>query len=109
MLKSCDGNKATWPDGFNLGFFKHLWPIVKGEVNHLFNDFHEFGKLVKGLSATFICLIPKYSCPETIADFRPISLIGSAYKLISKVLAARLQSIMPVAITENQFAFRLGR
>lgn len=96
VLKACDGYKAPSPDGFNLSFFKCFWPIVKGEVLDFFNDFHESGKLVN------------YNCLETVYDFRPISLIGSAYKLISKVLASRLQKLMPKAISENQFAFTQG-
>lgn len=57
----------------------------------------------------FIALISKSGNPSSVADFRPISLIGSIYKLISKVLAARLQRVMPLIILENQFAFTKGR
>lgn len=67
------------------------------------------GKLVRGLNAGFISLIPKVPCPQEVVDFRPISLIGSVYKLVSKVLAKRLQKIMPGIISDNQFAFTSGR
>lgn len=61
------------------------------------------------LSKAFIALIPKYTNPASISDFRPISLIGSIYNLISKVLAARLQCVMPFILSDNQFAFTKGR
>lgn len=105
VVKTCDGNKAPGPDGFNLNFFKHFWPVLKMDIFRFFEEFHHSGKLVKGLNAAFICLIPKCNKPELVADYRPISLIGSAYKLISKVLAARLKSVMPRLISPNQFAF----
>jgi len=42
------------------------------------------------MNSAVITLIPKKETPETISDFRPISLIHSFAKLISKVLAIRL-------------------
>lgn len=109
VIKKCDGNKAPGPDGFNFNFFKHFWPIIKGDILKFFEEFHMNGKLVRGLNASFIALIPKTPCPKEVADFRPISLIGSVYKLVAKVLAARLQQCMPRLISENQFAFTPGR
>lgn len=109
VLVSCDGNRAPGPDGFNLNFFKVFWHSIKDEVIRFFSEFHASGKLVQGLNAAFITLIPKLNEPVSISDFRPISLIGSVYKLISKVLAARLKLILPKVITPNQFAFTHGR
>lgn len=109
VIKSCDGNRAPGPDGFNLAFFKHFWPVIKEDVIRFFAEFHETGRLVRGLNAAFICLIPKQNQPESVVDYRPINLIGSAYKLISKVLAARLKLVMPKLLTPNQFAFTQGR
>ena len=42
-------------------------------------------------------------------DFRPISLCTTVYKCISKILAARLKSIMPSIIDKCQTAFIPGR
>ena len=39
-------------------------------------------------------LIPKRGGVEDLKDFRPISLTGSIYKLIAKVLANRLKKVM---------------
>lgn len=108
-IQSYDGNRASETDGFNMSFFKEFWAMIKDDIMKVFMDFHEHGKLVKGLNASFIALIPKSPSPSSISDYRPISLIGSIYKLISKVLAIRLQSIMPSILSENQFAFTTGR
>lgn len=54
-------------------------------------EFHYRGKLSKSIGTFFITLIPKINGAEYLKDFRPISLIGSIYKNLVKVLATRLQ------------------
>ncbi|KAL8488483.1 hypothetical protein ACS0TY_024671 [Phlomoides rotata] len=54
-------------------------------------DFHNHGKMVRGLNPSFIVLIPKKEEVVELQDYRRISLIRSIYKIISKVLSMRLQ------------------
>lgn len=55
------------------------------------HEFHSNGRLVKGSNSSFIVLIPKKDGASKLNHFRPISLIGSLYKIIAKVLASRLK------------------
>jgi hypothetical protein len=61
---------------------------------NFFHNFHEHERFVKSLNATFISLIPKKLGQLEVREFRPISLIGSVYKILAKVLANRLQPIV---------------
>jgi hypothetical protein len=97
-----DGNKSPSPDGFNGEFFKATWEVTKGDMKTFFDEFHNYGKLPKGLLAYFITLIPKVSNPYSINEFRPISLLGSVYKLLAKVLATRLGEVMGKLISKFQ-------
>lgn len=54
-------------------------------------------------------LIQKVHNPFSLKEFRPISLLGCLYKLLSKVLAARLSSVMKSIISSSQLAFIKGR
>ena len=50
----------------------------------MFREFHETSKFVRSLNTTFIVMIPKKGGVEDFKDFRPISLVGSLYKLLEK-------------------------
>lgn len=102
---SCDSNGSPGPDGFTFGFFKDTWLILKDDIVAMLSEFHRNGKIVSGLNPSFISLIPKKPSPQTIEDYRPISLIGGAYKIISKLLANRLAKVIGTIIGPNQSAF----
>jgi hypothetical protein len=69
------------------------------------SEFHRNGKLAKGLNSTFIALIPKVESPQRLNEFRPISLVGSLYKIVAKLLANRLRLVIGSVISEAQTAF----
>lgn len=64
---------------------------------------------MRGSNCSFIVLIPKKENPQKVSEFRPISLIGCMYKVLSKVLANRLRKVMNVLISYGQLAFIMGR
>ncbi|PRQ19531.1 putative RNA-directed DNA polymerase [Rosa chinensis] len=68
-------------------------------------DFINFGSLIHSMNKAHIVLIPKVPHPDQIGQFRPISLCNFSYKVLSKVLANRLRSILPSLISFNQAAF----
>lgn len=108
-IKSCDGNKAPGPDGFNMLCIKKGWKFMKGEIMTFLAEFHKNGRLPKCINSSFITLVPKVENPIGLSDYRPISLIGCMYKILSKVLAARLKVTIPVVVGEVQSAFTGGK
>ncbi|PNX57813.1 cysteine-rich receptor-like protein kinase [Trifolium pratense] len=54
-------------------------------------------------------LIPKVDGPQRLNDFRPISLVGSLYKILAKLLANCLRVVMGSVISASQTAFVKGR
>ncbi|XP_028123599.1 uncharacterized protein LOC114320724 [Camellia sinensis] len=109
VIRDCNGNKAPSPDGFNMICFQKLWKLMKRDVCNFFKEFHMNGKLLKRLNSSFISLIPKKDNPVGHGDYRPISLIGSMYKILAKVLASRLKPVLPHIISESQSAFIGGK
>ena len=54
---------------------------------------------------TILCLIPKKSKSKYVKDFRPISLVSSVYKILTKVLANRLREVLSDTISTSQGPF----
>lgn len=75
----------------------------------LLSDFHSKEELDPSINATFITLIPKCENPQVVADFRPISLCNTSYKILAKVLANRLKKVLDKLISPLQNAFIAGR
>ncbi|XP_028102778.1 uncharacterized protein LOC114302018 [Camellia sinensis] len=107
-VKECNGDKAPGLDGFNLLFFQKLWGSVHHEAMNFLRDFHATNRLPYGINSSFITLVPKTDNPLGLSYYRPISLVGSLYKILSKVLAHRLKRVLPVVIGETQSAFLGG-
>jgi hypothetical protein len=67
--------------------------------------FENFGRL----NSTYITMIPKKDGAEMVKDFRPISLVHSFAKLITKILANRLARRLNEIVSPNKSAFIKGR
>lgn len=76
---------------------------------NVMKEFHKKETPYRSLNSTFEILIPKKKEVVEIKDFRPISLIGSVHKIISKYLTRRLKAVTDIIIGPNQKAFVRGR
>nr|GEX58610.1 RNA-directed DNA polymerase, eukaryota [Tanacetum cinerariifolium] len=81
---NCGDNKSPGPDGYSFEFLKKYWDLIGSD-------------LCEVLDAKFV------------SDFRPISLIGCVYKVITKVLANRLMEVISDLVSDTQSAFVSGR
>ena len=82
-------------------FFQKYWDVVGQFVVSYVSQILNTGVMPPELNETYICLIPKISCPQKIIDFPPISLCNIAYKIVSKVLINRLKKILLEVISES--------
>lgn len=101
--------KAPSSDGLPSVFYKQFWDLVGDQVTKEVMEVLNGGPMPERWNETVIALIPKVQNPEKVTDLRPISLCNVLYKIVSKVLANRLKSILPDIISPNQSAFIPGR
>lgn len=102
-------SKAPGPDGFHRHFHHHHRELVQQDLWSMVRNFFVTGTFDPALNRTLISLIPKVSNPESISQYRPISLCNFNYKIISKIMANRLKPRLPEIITPEQCAFIGGR
>ena len=104
-----EGDKSLGLDGFTMVFSHKCWSVVEKDVMDFFEHFHQHSVFERSMNASFLTLIPKKSNAINIKDFCPISLVGSVYKLLSKVLANKLRAVLYNLISESQNSFVCGR
>lgn len=64
---------------------------------------------MRSINNSYIVLILKNGGPQRVADYRPISLLNSSIKLITKLLANRLQQPIKRLVHQNQYGFIKSR
>lgn len=109
VVFECDNYKSSGPDGFNFHFFKSCWFIIKTDLLKVIEEFHSNGRIARGCNTSFIVLIPKKEDAVSLDGYRPISLIGSLYKVTAKILTGRIRRVMEDIISDHQSAFIKGR
>ena len=108
VMGSFQKDKIPGPDGWPIDFFLDLYDILGKDLLQVIEDSRTSGWIPASFNSTFIALIPKSDNPLTLNDFRPISLCNCVYKIISKVIALRMKSILSKHISDEQFGFLEG-
>lgn len=106
-VKSMSPLKASWEDGLGAIFYQCFWHVVGGDVADYYIKTLAANYDLSEINSTWIVLIPKVSNSLHMNQFRPISLCNILYKIISKMLVNRLQSVIHCCIDEAQSVFVL--
>lgn len=101
IIKGLPNFKSPGPDGFNNEFLKGSWATIKQDFYELCYNFHNNNCCLQSINSSYITLIPKIENARTVNDFRPISLLNSSIKLLTKLLANRLQSSITTLVHKN--------
>ncbi|GJW80582.1 RNA-directed DNA polymerase, eukaryota [Tanacetum coccineum] len=102
-------NKSPGPDGFTFEFFRKFWNVIGADVCVAVEWFFDHSSFSKGCNSSFVALILKIQDHKFVNDYHPISLIGSLYKVATKVLANHLSSVIYDLILDVQTAFLPNR
>jgi hypothetical protein len=109
IVKELPLNKAPGPDGFNGMFTKKCCPVMKGDFYDLINEFYVGQLDLRSINTSYITLVPKIQSSSSVNDYRPISLLGGPLKLITKLMANRVQRVITQLVHVNQYGFTKQR
>lgn len=110
VIKNLKGGKAPGPDGFGADFYKAFGGLLVDHLTNMYLDSFDKGCLPPTLNLAHISVIlKKGKPPEQCGSYRPISLISVDNKILSKLLAKRLENLLPVLINSDQTGFIRGR
>lgn len=105
IVRLLPSDKSLGPDGFNNEFLRKCWNIVKNDFYLLCEAFYAEDVCLRSINGSFITLIPKVDTPIRINDYRRISLLNSSIKIVTKLLANRLQPLITKLVHQNQYGF----
>jgi ribonuclease HI/exonuclease III len=122
-LKQSPNNKAAGLDGIpielwkalNKQFISHTNPTrTKTDITNIlttvYNDIVAFGiSPNSNFAEGWLCPIYKKGDVRDIANYRPITVLNTDYKILTKLLANRLAPVASSLINENQAGFLPGR
>ncbi len=78
--------KAPGSDGLPPLFYQKYWHLAGADVTQAVLTSLNSGRMLQAINHTHITFIPKIKNPESVSDYRPISLCNVIYKIASKVL-----------------------
>ena len=112
VLQSFPKNKTPGNDGLTIEFYVAFWSFIGKPLEDYINYSYEFGELSMFAKTSYDHINRKKGKDkQEIKNWRPtcISLINVDAKIISKVLAKRLEKVLPNLIHPSQNAFVKGR
>lgn len=96
-------DKALGHDRFPLFFFGILWEDTKKDIMSLVKAFASGRAWIDKINNSLVVLISKRESPSGPGDYRPIAILNSSFKIISKLLANRLAPTLAKLIEDYQF------
>ena len=105
---ACD--KCPGPDGYTMNFIQKFYPLIKHMLHSVYLKAIKENRFPESLTTGTIALMEKLSKnPLFLKHWRPLSMLNSDYKIFAKIIANRLQLVLPYLIHKNQVGFMKGR
>lgn len=105
-IKSINSAKAPGPDGLPIEFYKTFQEQLLTPLLDMFNESFNNGTLPPTLRlATIVLILKPGKLPTNCSSYRSISLMGVETKILSKILAKRLDPHIPCLVHSDQNGF----
>ena len=109
VVQNLKKNKAPGLDGLSNEFYQTFWEQLEDLYLNMLQESFEIGILPISLRKAVITLIFKHGEKSVLKNYRPISLTNCDYKILTFVLANRLQKVISKLISDNQSGYIKSR
>ena len=103
-IMQLENNKSPGSDGLTAEFYKTGFPLLGETMTLLYNYILRHGEMTESQKQAVITCLYKKGEKKEINNWRPISLLNTDYKILTKILANRLKHVLPQIISECQTA-----
>jgi hypothetical protein len=108
-IRGAPGWRAPGPDGLPGAFYKRFAPELAPLLLFVFRAAQERGVIPPSFTESITVLIYKKGDRRDLGNWRPISLLGNDAKLLTAIMTARLNVVLPSLIHPDQAGFVPGR
>lgn len=109
-IRRLKNNKSPGSDGYTNEFYKTFIDLISPLLERAYSHALEKGELPLAWKEAIISVIPKVNKdPTDCASYRPIALLNTDCKLLTSILAKRVESVITTLIHPDQTGFIVGR
>ena len=108
-LFDMESNKSPGLDGLTVEFYKEFWDVLYDIFLRLTKEIYQSKAMCNSMKTGLITLIPKKGDLRKLKNWRPISLLNTDYKIITKALANRISNVINSLVSEDQTCCIPGR
>jgi hypothetical protein len=108
-LETASVGRSLGLDGLTYEFYKAVFGWVGPPTVDALNTMLEEGQLAPSLCQGVIRLLPKVRGVPMASQLRPITLLNTDYKLLTKVYMARLLQVLPKFLAKGQLCLVRGK
>ena len=89
-------------DGLPIDFFKAFWSIIGSDLHEVFLDCQTKGLLPVSCQRAVLSLLPKKGDLASLQNWRPVALLCTDYKVLSRALSNRLKDYLAMVVHMDQ-------
>ena len=101
--------KSPGEDGIPKEFYEKYYHLIEDELCYLYNNILIDKEQPSSQKNALVKLLFKNGDHHELKNWRPVSLLNTDYKILSKILTNRIANVLPMIVPEEQKCGIKGR